>query len=279
MDESAASAPGPATGPAPAYDLAGRRVLVTGASSGIGAGLAEAFAAAGATVGICARRADRLADTLARCRDLSPGSCSWVVDLADPAAVDRLAADAADALGGVDVLVNNAGIPLRRHVTRLDAATVEAVMAVNFLSPARLTLALLPAMVEQGHGRVVNVSSVAAVLSSPAEAAYSASKAALAVWSESLAVDLWDTGVHTMTVYPGVVDTELFTIPGNDPLLPGIDKIPVAEAVEAVLDGLRRGAVEVYVPAFFADLAAGKAANVAGFLTGTVEYVKAQRGT
>jgi NAD(P)-dependent dehydrogenase (short-subunit alcohol dehydrogenase family) len=266
-----------ATGPVPGYDLEGRRVLVTGASSGIGAGLAEAFAAAGATVGICARRADRLADTLARCRAHAPDSCSWVADLADPAAVDALAVDALEALGGVDVLVNNAGIPLRRHVTRLDIGTVEAVMAVNFLSPARLTLALLPSMVDQGHGRIVNVSSVAAVLSSPAEAAYSASKAALAVWSESLAVDLWDTGVHTMAVYPGVVDTELFTIPGNDPLLPGVDKIPVAEAVDAVLDGIRHGAVEVYVPGFFKDLASGKAANVEGFLAGTVEYVKANR--
>jgi NAD(P)-dependent dehydrogenase (short-subunit alcohol dehydrogenase family) len=264
-------------GPAPGYDIAGRRVLVTGASSGIGAGLAAAFAAAGATVGICARRPDRLADTLARCQEHAPASRSWVVDLADPAAVDRLAADVAEGLGGVDILVNNAGIPLRRHVTRLDIATVEAVMAVNFLSPARLTLALLPSMLSQGHGRVVNVSSVAAVLSSPGEAAYSASKAALAVWSESLAVDLWDTGVHTMNVYPGVVDTELFTLPGNDPLIAGIDKIPVAEAVDAVLEGIRRGAVEVYVPAFFKDLASGKAADVGGFLTGTVEYVRANR--
>jgi len=270
--------PAPAPGPVPGYEVAGRRALVTGASSGIGAGLAEALAAAGAVVGICARRAERLEATLGRCRAHTPASCSWVVDLADPAAVDRLAADALDALGGVDILVNNAGIPLRRHATRLDAATVEAVMALNFLSPARLTLALLPGMVEQGHGRIVNVSSVAAVLSSPGEAAYSASKAALAVWSESLAVDLWDTGVHPMTVYPGVVDTELFTIPGNDPLLPGVDKIPVAEAVDAVLAGLATGALEVYVPAFFKDLASGKAANVAGFLAGTVEYVKAQRG-
>ncbi|HXX88998.1 MAG TPA: SDR family NAD(P)-dependent oxidoreductase [Acidimicrobiales bacterium] len=259
------------------YGLEGRRVLVTGASSGIGAGLAEAMAAAGAVVGICARRADRLAQTLERCRAHAPASRMWVVDLADPAAVDRLAAAAVEELGGVDVLVNNAGIPKRRHATRLDAATVEQVMAVNFLSPARLTLALLPGMLARGHGRIVNVASVAAVLSSPGEAAYSASKAALAVFSESLAVDLWDTGVRAMTVYPGVVDTELFTLPDNDPFDADVTPITVGEAVDAVLEGLRAGALEVYVPAWFGDLASSKAADVAGFLAGTAEYVRSRR--
>jgi NAD(P)-dependent dehydrogenase (short-subunit alcohol dehydrogenase family) len=260
-----------------AYPLAGRRVLVTGASSGIGAGLAQAFAEAGAVVGICARRADRLAETLERCRAHAPESQMWVVDLADFDAVDRLAADATAAFGGVDVLVNNAGIPKRRHVTRLDAATVEAVMAVNFLSPARLTLALLPGMVERGQGRIVNVASVAAVLSPPGESAYSASKAALAVFSESLAVDLWETGVRTMTVYPGVVDTELFTLPDNDPFEADVDAVPVSEATGAVIDALTRGALQVYVPAWFGDLASSKAAKLEEFLAGTAEYVRSRR--
>jgi short-subunit dehydrogenase len=258
------------------YPVHGRRVLVTGASSGIGAGLAEAFAAAGAVVGICARRADRLAETLARCREHAPESQMWVVDLADPDAVERLARDATAAMGGVDVLVNNAGIPKRRHAGRLDAATVDEVMAINFLSPARLTLALLPGMLELGHGRIVNVSSVAAVLSSPGEAAYSASKAAVAVFSESLAVDLWDSGVRTMTVYPGVVDTELFTLADNDPFDADVEPITVREAADSVLEALVRGALQVYVPAWFAELASGKAADVEGFLAGTAEYVRSR---
>ena len=201
------------TGPT---DYTGQRVLVTGGSSGMGAGLAEALARRGATVGIVARRRDRLGDVLARCRTHAPDSKMWVVDLADPDAVDRLARDALEELGGVDVLVNNAGIPKRRHVTALDMATVESVMAINFLSPVRLTLALLPQMIERGSGRIVNVSSVAAPLSSPGESAYDASKAAIAVFSEAMAVDLWDSGVKVTVVYPGVVDTELFTLPDND---------------------------------------------------------------
>ena len=258
----------------------GTRVLVTGASSGIGAGLAEAFAGAGATVGIAARRHDRLAEVLERCRAHSPDSAMWVVDLAEPAAVDRLADNALREFGGIDILVNNAGIPKRRHVTKLDAATVEAVMTINYFSPVRLTLALLPQMLERGSGRVVNVSSVAAPLSSPGEAAYSASKAALAVFSETMVVDLWDTGVKITVVYPGVVDTELFTLPDNDPFTGGVEAISVDEAVRTILAGVANDTLSVYVPEYFAEFASGKAQDPAGFLAGAAEFVRIQsKGT
>ncbi len=256
------------------YDVAGRNVLVTGASSGIGAGLAEGLAKAGAVVGICARRQDRLAEVLERCRRHSPSSRMWVTDLADPSAVDSLAAAALNELGSVDVLVNNAGIPKRRHVARLDAATVDALMHINYSSPVRLTLALLPQMLARGEGRIVNVSSVAATLSPPGEAAYAATKAALTVFSESMAVDLWDSGVKVLVVYPGVVDTELFTLPDNDPFVAQVEAITVDEAVARILEALAAGVAQVYVPAWFGDVASGKAANVEGFLAGTAEYAR-----
>jgi short-subunit dehydrogenase len=256
------------------YDVRGKRVLVTGASSGIGAGLAVAFAKAGATVGICARREGRLRDVLAECSQHAPGSRMWVTDLAVPEEVDGLAAAAVEELGGVDVLVNNAGIPKRRHVTRLDIATVEAVANINYFSPVRLTLDLLPPMLERGEGRVINVSSVAATLSSPGEAAYAAAKGALSVWSEGMAVDLWDTGVRVLVVYPGVVDTELFTLPDNDAFTADVERITVDECVAAVMDALAGDQLQVYVPAWFGDVAARKAADVGAFLAGTAAYVR-----
>jgi short-subunit dehydrogenase len=260
-----------------AFDLHGCRTLVTGASSGIGAGLAEALAERGAVVGICARRAELLSEVAGRCMKHSPDSRMWVVNLADTDAVDQLAIDVQDAFGGIDLLVNNAGIPKRRHVTALDIDTITAVMHVNYLSPVRLTMALLPQMLARGSGTVVNISSVAATLSAPGESAYDASKAALTAFSEAMAVDLWDTGVKVMVVYPGVIDTELFSLPDNDvPDLP-VAAEPVSVCVDAILAGLESGAAQVYVPQWFHDVAASKAQDVGKYLERTAAYLRDQK--
>ena len=258
-------------------ELKGCRALVTGASSGIGAGLAEALAAEGATVGICARRGDRLAEVVGRCMEHSPESRMWAVDLADFDAVDQLSVDVLDAFGGVDLLVNNAGIPKRRHVTALNIDTITQVMHINYLSPMRLTMALLPQMLERGAGTIVNISSIAAQLSAPGEAAYDASKAALTAFSEAMAMDLWETGIKLMVVYPGVIDTDLFSLPDNDiPALP-VTAEPVSVAVDAILGGLASGAAQVYVPEYFRDICTSKAQDVAAFLENTAGYLRDHR--
>ncbi|MBA2282400.1 MAG: SDR family NAD(P)-dependent oxidoreductase [Acidimicrobiia bacterium] len=251
--------------------FAGQRVLVTGASSGIGAALAEGFAARGAVVGLCARREDRLAEVLERVRKHSPESRSWTIDLADLSGIEAFARRVEDELGGVDVLVNNAGIPKRRHVSELTPETVDAVMAINYLSPIRLTLALLPGLIERS-GRVVNISSVAARLSPPSEAAYAASKAALTVWSECMQVDLHDTGVRVHVVNPGVIDTELFHLPDNETSLADLDALPPSEVTSAVIDAIGSGAFETYVPPWFADIVAGKFQDPRAFLEGSAAW-------
>jgi short-subunit dehydrogenase len=182
-----------------------------------------------------------------------------------------------DAFGGIDLLVNNAGIPKRRHVTALDIDTITQVMHINYLSPMRLTMALLPQMLERGSGTIVNVSSIAATLSAPGESAYDASKAALTAFSEAMAVDLWETGIKITVVYPGVIDTDLFSLPDNDiPDLP-IPAEPVSVAVDAILEGLASEAAQVYVPQYFADIAASKAQDVGQFLAGTAAYLRQQK--
>jgi NAD(P)-dependent dehydrogenase (short-subunit alcohol dehydrogenase family) len=251
--------------------------LITGASSGIGAALAEGFAERGAIVGICARREDRLRDVLERVRQHSPESRSWVIDLSELDGIEPFARLAVDELGGIDVLVNNAGVPKRRAVTQLTPDVVESVMALNYLSPVRLTLALLPGLTDR-DGRIVNISSVAARLGPGTEAAYAASKAALTAFSEAMAVDLADTGVKVHVVNPGIIDTELFRLPDNDePIADMSMALPVDAVVQPVVNQLDSGRLEIYVPEWFQDIVAGKVADPDRFLQGSIEYLRSRR--
>jgi short-subunit dehydrogenase len=231
-----------------AYTNAGKRVLVTGASSGLGAALARQLAADGAAVGLVARRRERLAEVLADCRRTSPAATMWVADLADTAAAGRLALEAWDTLGGIDVLINNAAVPKRRAITALGPAEVEAVMRVNFFAPVHLTLAVLPRMLARGAGLIVNVSSVGGRLGIIHEAAYSASKFALCGWSESMAVDLQGTGVSVKLIEPGPVDTEIWDQPDNEvPLYDG-PKVSPERVAAGIIAALGSDRFEHYVP-------------------------------
>jgi short-subunit dehydrogenase len=245
----------------------GATVLVTGASSGIGAATALTLAQRGATVGLAARRSDRLDEVLEQCRAHAPASQRWVVDLADPAAAERLAADAWDAFGRLDAVVNNAAIPMRRHALDLTADDLDLLLRVNYLSPARLCLAVLPRMLERGRGVLVNVSSLGGRLGIPHEAAYCGAKFALCGFTECLALDLWDRPVDVRLVIPGPIDTEIWDQPGNEaPLYDGPKEPPetVAAAIVAAIEG---DAFETYVPDLKA-IAEFKTADIDGFLAG-----------
>src|ERR1700730_10927092 len=116
-------------------DVEGARVLITGASSGIGAALARVMVGRGAPVGIVARRQDKLEAVLDECRAINPACRSWVADLGDLQAAEALALEAWDVFGGLDILVNNAAIPKRRAASRMTVHDVEETMRVNFLAP------------------------------------------------------------------------------------------------------------------------------------------------
>lgn len=158
-------------------------------------------------------------------------------------------------------------------------------MAVNYTAPVRLTLALLPGMLERDRGCIVNVSSFGGRAGIPAEAAYCASKFALCGWSESLAMDLWHTGVDVRLIVPGAVDTDIWDRPGNDTAhFSGELESPevVAAAIVAAIeggdvgdaDGPEHGRFETYVPDLRA-IAEFKTSSIDDFLAGAVAFADA----
>lgn len=261
------------------FDVSGKHVLITGASAGIGAALARGMAEQGATVGICARREQRLREVLDDCVAHSPDSRMWVVDLADLDGTTRFVEQAIGELDGIDILINNAGIPKRRIIREMAPSEVDALMRINYLSPVRVMLAALPALLERGTPseptHIVNISSVAARLSPPGEAAYAASKSALATFSECLAAELWDAPLSIHLVNPGVVDTDLFDpdLPDNDQFIADdMERLPPSAVLDGVLGALASGAVETWVPEWFADVAKVKVEDLNGYLEGASLY-------
>jgi short-subunit dehydrogenase len=254
-------------------EIEGSSVLVTGASSGIGAALARMLARRGATVGLVARREARLAEVLEDCRRDSPQSRMWVADLGDVELAEQVAVEAWQAFGHLDCLVNNAGVPMRRHTTELDYSTLEWVMRVNFLAPARMTMAVIPRMIRRGEGMIVNVSSVAGRLGNANESAYSASKFALCGWSEAIAVDLLDTGLKIRLVNPGPIDTEIWDLPGNDDPLYNGPKIPPEEMAQGIVDAMEGDTFEHYVPDMRA-IVESKTANPDPFIEGMAAMLR-----
>ncbi len=255
----AAAHSGPSTGP-------GTIALVTGASSGIGAATARLLAAGGTTVALVARRADRLEAVAEDCRLTAPRSRAWVADLADTEQAAELALRIWDDLGPLDVVVNNAAIPMRRPAQRLTMAEVERTMTVNFYSPVAITLAVLPRMLARGSGTIVNVSSMGGRLGIAAEAAYSASKFALAGWSESVAVDLFGTGVSVRLILPGAFDTEIWDQPGNDAAPYSGPLAPPEEGAVGIVESISSDRFEHYVPDMKAVVEM-KTRDIEGFMT------------
>jgi short-subunit dehydrogenase len=243
-------------------------VLVTGASSGIGAVLARTLAQRGHTVGLVGRDAGRTERVLADCHSLGAlQSRAWVADLADLDRAAEVAVEAWQELGHLDVLVNNAGMPMRRHTTRLEAGEVEDTMCVNFHAPVRMTLVVLPLMLARRTGVVLNVAGLAGRLPAPGEAAYCASKFALCGWSESIAADLWGTGVAVRLVHPGPVDTDFWSRPGNDAPTYDGPKLPVTEVAAGVIAAMDGDVIERYLPdvRFIVDV---KNADMDSFIAG-----------
>ena len=229
-------------------------VLVTGASSGIGRELALELGRRGARVAIAARRKERLdevAEAVAAAGGVRPSV--HVADLSERGAAATLAAEAEQALGAVDVLVNNAGGGVGGSQWRVgDRDEAREAFELNLWSPLALASALVPGMLERARGAVVNVTSLAQISTWPGMGHYSATNAALAVATEALRLELIDSGVHVLEVIPGPVDT---AIQGESRLVPGFEaatrRVPMGDAAELarlVVRALERGRGRLVYP-------------------------------
>jgi len=263
-------------------NIEGSTILVTGASSGIGAELGPQLAARGATVGLVARRAERLEAVLGRCRGHTPGSQMWTADLGDIDRAQTVALDAWDEFGGLDCLVNNAAMAKRKHVTDLTSEEVEEVMQLNFTSPVRMGMAVLPRMIERDSGTIVNVSSMGGRLGIVHEAAYCAAKFALCGWSEVMHIDLEDSGVDVKLVLPGPIDTEIWQQAPGDlaPLYDG-PFVSASDCAASIVDAIAGDGFEYYAPPEVEggfgpqkDLVVAKSQNVDAFLTVMAQMAK-----
>ncbi len=191
--------------------LAGQTVVLTGSSSGIGAEAARKLARLGATVCLLARREDQLGEVRASIDAEGGIAHTYVVDLSDPAATDAVAAQLLAEHPRIDALVNNAGRSIRRPILEsLDRVhDYERTMAINYFGAVRLTLALVPRFIEQGHGHVVISSSMSTQVPIPLFSAYLASKAALESFTRSLTAELGHQGITSTVVYFPMVRTEM----------------------------------------------------------------------
>jgi NADP-dependent 3-hydroxy acid dehydrogenase YdfG len=192
-----------------ARPLSGRVALVTGASSGIGEATAVALAEAGAAVAIGARRRDRLDALAGKLRDAGARVLTLDLDVTDEAACADAVRRTREELGGLDVLVNNAGVMLLGTIVGADPEDWRRMVQTNVMGVLYMTHAAIDGMLEQGSGDVVNISSVAGRTARKGAGVYNASKWAVNAFSESLRQEVTARGVRISLVEPGAVATEL----------------------------------------------------------------------
>lgn len=192
--------------------------MITGASSGIGRGLAGELARRGARVGLVARRADVIDEVVREIEAVGSKALALPADVQSEgsmrAAADKLRAE----FGAIDVMIANAGIGPTRDAANFSAAEVADVFNVNVIGASNSVAAVIPEMVERGSGQLVVISSLAAYRGLPRSAAYCASKAAVSAFFESLRLDLEPRGIAVTIIHPGFIKTPLTT--GRDAKMP-----------------------------------------------------------
>jgi short-subunit dehydrogenase len=228
-------------------DYRDKVVVVTGASSGIGFVTARAFARRGATVVGIARREDRLQQLMRECQPHAAAASYLAGDVGERAFAERLVDDTVTRYGRLDILVNNAAISKHKQIYHMSADEADYVMRVNFMSSVWTTLAAIPYLLRQGGGTIVNISSFAAKVSPPREAAYAASKAAMNSFSEALWNDLAGSNIHVAVINPGPIDTEIW-LKEDEPVAYKGRKYPPEIVTDAIFEAIEKRRYEMTIP-------------------------------
>lgn len=225
-------------------DVQGKRILITGGSSGIGLATAQALAARGARLMITGRRSGVVDAAVEKLRE---GGADVSGVSADVSTEDGRAATLAAAthfLGGLDILINNAGAVRAGRLEEMQEDEIRTMIEVDLVAPIMLARAALPALKADGGGMIVNVSSSIALVALPFYATYAAVKAGLASFGESLRRELNGDGVHVLTVYPSGTDTPMMAT-NNAGADVGFSLESAAAVAAAILDGIEREAIAV----------------------------------
>ena len=188
------------------FDLQGKKALVTGASGGIGGAIAQVFNSQGAEVGLSGTRVDTL-EALAG--EIGSGAHVMPADLSSAEGVEQLVKDVMDAMGGIDILINNAGLTRDNLAMRLKDEDWQTVLEVNLTSAFRLSRAVLRSMMKARWGRIIGITSIVGVTGNPGQANYAASKAGMIGMSKSLAQEVASRGVTVNCVAPGFIATAM----------------------------------------------------------------------
>jgi len=239
--------------------LQGKRVIITGGGSGIGREVSKRFAEEGSEVAIFDLNADGAAETVSLIEANGGKASAYTVDISDRAAVDTAVA-AVEAGGPVDVLVNNAGWDVIKPFLDTDMELWKKVIDINLYGPLNMHHAVLPGMVKNGGGRVVNISSDAGRVGSSGEAVYSACKGGIISFTKTVARELARKGIQLNAVAPGPTDTPLFA------------EVAKGEAGAKIAEGLKRAIPmkRLAQPTDYPGIICFLSSDDAGFITGQV---------
>jgi len=239
--------------------LEGKTVIITGASRGIGRGIAEVFAKQGANIAFTYRSSDEKAKALED--ELSANGCKvkgYKSDASNFEAAQQLAVDVLEEFGSIDVLVNNAGITKDGLLMRMSEDDFDRVMDINMKSVFNMTKAVLRPMLKQRKGSIINMSSVVGVKGNAGQANYSASKAAINGFTKSTALELGSRNIRCNSIAPGFIETEMTEALGEDQIQEWRNSIP-----------LKRGGTTEDI----ANSALFLASDMSAYVTGQVMHV------